>query len=720
MRKPITIGLIGAGFIAHIHARAYQRLSDLGVRLGAVTSASAAHAHAFAREFEVGVVCADAYELLARPDVDVVDLCVPNDLHAPLAIAAARAGKHVICEKPLTGYFGGLEAGDPVGATPKRLMRQAAVATGEEMVAAADAHGVRLMYAENWVYAPALQKAARLAAAAGGTILEMRGQECHSGSHAAYAKEWKQAGGGALIRLGAHPLGGVIYLKQAEGLRRTGRPIRVRSVMAETSDLSRVPSFQAEERKWLVTGWHDVENWSATIVTFEDGTHAVVHAADTVLGGMVDRLEIFMSNGRISCDMTHSGLIRAYAPDPSVYEDEYIAEKLETKAGWSYPSFDEEWMLGYPQELRDFIEAIVEDRPPLSDGRLGPGGVARHLCGLPVGRRGQESRAVRGQESYLSRAGGGFGDRVRRITFSQSLCGGIQPPDGQAVPAEEGLRPGRGRRSHQAHPDQATLLQEVPHVPRPQGGQHRLRGPAAGPGRGRPADRGDQGAGARPDPLCQHHPRGGGPGELGTCWRKAMEDAGADLIEPNFICPNLSLTAQQLGQDSTSQGGAITGQDPELAREVVRIIKSAVKIPVIPKLTPNVTDIPGIAEACARGRRGRPLPGRARSSACRPVDLYNLDHVYDLSRGRQLRQPGRASLPASGLCHGGPGGQARRRPHRGRRRHHELAALRPVHAVGRAPGDGLHLAHVVRLRADPQDAVGPGALHARDGLDVVR
>jgi predicted dehydrogenase len=371
MRKPITIGIVGAGFVAHIHGRAYRTLRDLGVRLGAVAAVPMADAEAYAREFEVASVCADVHALLARPEIDVVDLCVPNNLHAPFAIAAARAGKHIICEKPLTGYFGAAGAAEPAGATPRHIMRQAALAAGQEMLAEASAHGVRLMYAENWLYAPAVQKAARLAAAAGGTILEMRAQECHSGSHASYAKEWRHAGGGALIRLGAHPLGAVIHLKQQEGLRRTGHPIGVRSVIAETSDLSRVPSFQAEERKWLVTGWQDVENWATAVLTFEDGTHAIVHAADTVLGGMEDSLEISLSNGRVTCNMTHSGLLRAYAPDPSVFQDEYIAEKLETKAGWSYPSFDEEWMLGYPQELHDFVTAIAEDRPALSEGRFG-------------------------------------------------------------------------------------------------------------------------------------------------------------------------------------------------------------------------------------------------------------------------------------------------------------------------------------------------------------
>jgi len=371
MAEAIVIGLVGAGFVANIHARSYRRLRDLGVSIGAVTAVPVEQAEAFAREYGIKVVCEDFESLLDRPEIDIVDICVPNNLHAPFTIAAARAGKHIICEKPLTGYFGGEGAADPIGDTPKGLMLAEVVRTAEEMITIAESNGVKLMYAENWLYSPPIQKALRLARASGGTILEIRAQECHSGSHAGYSKKWRYAGGGALIRVGPHPLGTAIYAKQQEGLLRDGKPIGVRSVLAETGDLSRVRSVEAEEKKWLVGGWKDVENWSTVILTFEDGTHAIIFASDTVLGGMEDTLEIFLSNARVACDMTHSTMMRAYAPDPSVFADEYLAEKLETKAGWSHPAFDEEWLLGYPQELRDFVEAVKEDRSPMVDGRLG-------------------------------------------------------------------------------------------------------------------------------------------------------------------------------------------------------------------------------------------------------------------------------------------------------------------------------------------------------------
>ncbi len=63
--------------------------------------------------------------------------------------------------------------------------------------------------------------------------------------------------------------------------------------------------------------------------------------------------------------------MEAYAPDPAIFEGEYIVEKLETKAGWSFPSVSEEWFLGYQLELKDFVEAVKFDRAPLSDGQLG-------------------------------------------------------------------------------------------------------------------------------------------------------------------------------------------------------------------------------------------------------------------------------------------------------------------------------------------------------------
>ncbi len=69
--------------------------------------------------------------------------------------------------------------------------------------------------------------------------------------------------------------------------------------------------------------------------------------------------------------MEHTNLVQAFAPDPSVFDREYLMEKLETKAGWSAPAPDEDWVQGHRHAIQDFVESVAQGRRPLADGRLG-------------------------------------------------------------------------------------------------------------------------------------------------------------------------------------------------------------------------------------------------------------------------------------------------------------------------------------------------------------
>jgi predicted dehydrogenase len=376
-RPTVRIGLIGAGFVADIHARSYAHVArdadgkPVAAELVAVAASSLNSAEQFARAHEIPDAYDDYRRILERDDVDAVDVCTPNDLHESIVVAGARAGKHVLCEKPLTGYFGGAEAATPVGATAKAVMRAEAVHSADRIVGAARDAGITLAYAENWVYCPAIQRAVELARASGGTVLEIRAEESHSGSHAAYAKRWAQAGGGSLMRLAPHPIGAALHLKAREGTWRSGRPIRASWVTAEVGHLDRVASFLGEDRHWVVDDWVDVENWCEAIIGFQDGTRAVVHATDVSLGGIETPFEVRMSSGRILCDVSHSGTVRAFAPDPELWGDAYLMEKVDHRGGWSYPSVDEHWMLGYPHEMADFCGAVAYGRAPLATADLG-------------------------------------------------------------------------------------------------------------------------------------------------------------------------------------------------------------------------------------------------------------------------------------------------------------------------------------------------------------
>jgi predicted dehydrogenase len=161
-------------------------------------------------------------------------------------------------------------------------------------------------------------------------------------------------------------VGAVLHLKAFEGLTREGRPIRPRFVTAETGQHSKIASYAREKKKYLVSDWEDVEDWGAMLIGFADGSSATVIASDGVLGGVRNTMAAYLSNAVVQVNMNPSDGMLVYAPEAHVFGDEYLVEKLETKAGWNFPSPDEDWARGYPQELEDFLRALREDREPVS------------------------------------------------------------------------------------------------------------------------------------------------------------------------------------------------------------------------------------------------------------------------------------------------------------------------------------------------------------------
>src|SRR5207237_9672075 len=188
----------------------------------------------------------------------------------------------------------------------------------------------------------------------------------------AYARRWRSAGGGSLLRMGSHPIGAVLQLKHGEGMRRRGRPIRTRAVVAEVASLARLPAVAGLARH-MSTLAEDVEDWSVAVLTCEDGTMATIHSNDITLGGVRNVVTAYLTNAVVQANINPNNTLTVYAPDASVWGDEYLTEKVETKAGWQFPSPDEDWMRGYPQDLEHFIGAITERREPLSGGLLARG-----------------------------------------------------------------------------------------------------------------------------------------------------------------------------------------------------------------------------------------------------------------------------------------------------------------------------------------------------------
>jgi predicted dehydrogenase len=249
-------------------------------------------------------------------------------------------------------------------------MREGARRNAEAVRHAVQRAGVKFCYAENWVYAPPIEKMRRLIAASKGSVLELRAEENHSGSNSVFSRDWKNTGGGALLRMGVHSVGACLHLKQWEGRQRLGRSIRPLAVTCEVADFvhgdAATRARTAGANRWISADPIDVENWANLVIRFDDGSRATVIVNDTGLGGLNTRVTAFMTDGVIKANLTSNDAIETYAPDAAVFAGEYFTEKLETKAGWNRPSVDEDWFRGFAQEIGDFVAAIREDREPRS------------------------------------------------------------------------------------------------------------------------------------------------------------------------------------------------------------------------------------------------------------------------------------------------------------------------------------------------------------------
>ncbi|MGW5191099.1 Gfo/Idh/MocA family protein [Kribbella sp. NPDC004138] len=182
----IKVGLIGAGGIASAHIKGYRAHAD---RIAVTAVADAVEETAKKRGEELDATAYTDYrEMLAGEDLDAVDICLPHHLHRDAIVAAAEAGKHILCEKPLC--LSAEEAAD---------VRKAVTE-----------NGVTLMCAHNQLFMPAVAKARELLQAGTiGTVYEVRTTDSFYNDFDPTSMGWrassKTSGGGELIDTGYHP-----------------------------------------------------------------------------------------------------------------------------------------------------------------------------------------------------------------------------------------------------------------------------------------------------------------------------------------------------------------------------------------------------------------------------------------------------------------------------------------------------------------------------------
>ncbi len=319
----VRVGIIGSRFVADIHAASFQ-IAPEQAAVVAVASPTPGNAAALAQRYKIPGVFTDYRKMLAEADVEMVLIAAPNALHAQMTMDCARAGKHVVCEKPLA----------------------MTIEEADEMIAVCDREGVLLMYAEELFFTPKYGKAKEMAApGAVGKLHLIKQNEKHSGPHSPWFWEVDQSGGGVFMDMGCHGIAFCYWFLD--------RP-EIRSVYCQMG---------AYVHKRKTRG----EDEAVCIIEFAGGALGIVENSWARPGGMDDRIEVYGDSG-----LTYANLHMGNAlPTFSETGYGYAVEKAPTTKGWTYPVFDELWNYGFPQEMSHFARCVRGKEEPASTGQDG-------------------------------------------------------------------------------------------------------------------------------------------------------------------------------------------------------------------------------------------------------------------------------------------------------------------------------------------------------------
>ncbi len=320
--ETVKIGLVGSQFITSIHAEALRTVTHAEVL--AVMSPTAGNARAFASKHGIPHHFENLDAMLAMDEIDMVVIGAPNFTHCDITLKAARAGKHVVVEKPLCLN---LEEAD-------------------RMITACDQAGVKLMYAEELCFTPKYVRLKKLLDdGVVGQPVMFKQSEKHDGPHAAHFWDVERSGGGVAMDMGCHAIQFFRWLN-------SNNPVK--SVYAQMNTSVHAAKTRGEDNAII-------------ILEFDNGVVAVAEESWTKLGGMDDRAEILGSEGVAYADLLHGNSIPTY----SAKGVGYAVEKAGNTVGWSFVMYEEIWNYGFPQEFQHFVDCVRYDQEPLVSGKDG-------------------------------------------------------------------------------------------------------------------------------------------------------------------------------------------------------------------------------------------------------------------------------------------------------------------------------------------------------------
>jgi predicted dehydrogenase len=312
----VRIAMLGSGFVAEFYM---QGLADVnGQEVVANFSRNRRRAGKFAKRWSIPESTDGLDALIARDDIDLYIIALPNEAHLPVSLALSKARKNQACTKPLA-----------------RDRREA-----KKMLEAARASGAMHGYAETEVFAPCVVKAREVIEQGGiGRVLWVRSRESHGGPHSPHFWDVEKTGGGAMNDLACHTIEAARYF--------FGKQDSIVEVMAWGARLVHHDKTKGEDNALLM-------------LKFESGGIGHCELSWTTKGGLDLRNEVHGSEGSIFTDVTRGTPITAFTTRSAGY----IVEKADLDLGWTRPLPEEAFAYGYQAEMRHFVESVRQGKTP--------------------------------------------------------------------------------------------------------------------------------------------------------------------------------------------------------------------------------------------------------------------------------------------------------------------------------------------------------------------